>query len=1021
MPTVKANMIKLQKPIVKAPNEDILPTVKAIIRLLRYSFIFICLNSVFHFLHSFELPVPMNEREQKLHLSIKYILVLTLSVPVFHFLLLFELLVRMNVRKKKPWLYPNIHCIAFITAVKSYLVISNPAFFRCLSTKDLEMEAATIMQEARMQLPPSHNLLVKDPGPERKWGIGKQINKKSLVQGVIPKMIHGNQSARDCENLFNFLVVNKRDHFCYPASMSRHDITPLGVPLLDFMAVDSKRPDSYNYPSQDEIQLFQKNRGIDLLTMKPDGSTEVEVRELIIGESSEQEIQEVQEWLNTWIKKCFDTIYPAWMMSFDIEEITISAAVMKELIIKAPSSESIKAPKNYTGACYQWPVKFLLGDGLRYMLVITWPAVDNHDHYVIPAVVPQDGIINLLNGIPPPTGCGITNDIKHIRSLFNQMKINKPLVMKDPLELSVLAVAAGWGFRANSKAALSLGVLGGLLDRASSEADGMWCVKWEELPVQFKIYALGNIKFGYMTYVVFCSLIIRDLYPDPDILSVIEDCLQPEGIFNLSRLIYSYLRNSQLHYPTEPTNTRSALLTAIKTRAPNGSGKMVLSDEPSPGALKFTMMIQPWPSITQGGPRYLHQVRNHTCLEKFKLTDLHPHVCYTKEELNLWNRPCRQFRINNRSDDYCYFQQPELSVEQERRPVIHGTLGLQAHPALKIANFVSTTLHASTLSSIGKAHSRSGRSCLLEYARLNPLQIQHFIGSMQKNGDITKEFWLSHRSLYEDLRLMHLAIFNSLPQSVPWIEGKIEITLQNAHKEHTAKLEEAKALVKQEETKISLIEASMKAGPLAHRTDPGRIYDSSAVRRLNHAVPRARTTNVPFPAMKRKQRPSLTSTPKRSHASQDTYLPEVTSSENPSDSKLCIGSDPRDTINTETGQRKGISDLDVSLDEISDAPLDSSVEIITEEEMAMPVPPTLNQQDQTPPRLVRFSPASTAEPSTPPDQTPPRLVRFSPASTAEPSTPPRIIRLMPEEMESDMEFELEYFDRDGSEWPNFEF
>ena len=1002
MPIVKANMNKFQKPIVKAPKKNILPTVKAItIILFRYSLSFICLSTVFHFLHSFELSVPMNERKQKPHLPIKYIVVSTLSVPVLHFLLSFELLVLMDVRKQKTLYCAKLFHIDCITALELHLVISsNPAFFRCLSTSDLEMEAANIMQEARMKPPPPHNLLVTDPGLDRKWGIGKQITKKSLVESVVPKMIHGNQSARDCQNLFNFLVVNKRDHFCYPASMSRHDISPLGVPLLDFLAVDSKRPDSYKYPSQDEIQLFQKNRGIDLLSMKPDGSTEVEVRELIIGESSEEEIKEVQEWFGAWIKKCFDTIYPAWVMSVDIEKITISAAAMKDLISKAPSSESIKAPKNYTGPCYQWPVKFLLGDGLRYMLVITWPAVDNHDHYLIPAVVPQDGIINLLNGIPPPTGSGITNDIKHIRSLFNQMKTNKPLAMKDPIELSVLAVAAGWGFRANGMAALSLGVLGGLVDRISSAADGMWCVKWEELPVQFKIYALGDIKFGYMTYVVLSSLIIRDLYPDPDILSVMEDSIQPEGILNLSRLIYSYLRNSELHYPTEPTNTRSALLTAIKIRVPNDSGKMVISDEPSPGALKFTMMIKPWSSITQGGPRYLHQVRDQAAMEKVKLNNQHPHVCYSKEELNLWDRSCKQFRINNRTDDYCYFQQPELSDDDVRKPVIHGKLGLQAHPALRIANFVSTTLHASTLSSIGKAHGRSGRSCLLEYARLNPLQIPLFIESMQKNGDITKEFWLSHRSLYEDLRLMHLAIFNTLPQSVPWIECKIEVTLQNAHKEHTAKLEEARALVKQEETKISLIEAAMKAGALAHRTDPGRIYDTSAVRKLNHAVPRGKTTNVPFPAMKRKQRPSSTPAAKKSHASQDANPPEATNSEDPSDSKLCTNNVPRDTINAETGQAQGISDLDISLDEISDAPLDSSVEIIIEEEeIAIPVPPTLNQQDQTPPRLVRFSPTSTVESS----------------------SPPRIIRLMPEGVESDVESELEYFDRDGTEWPDFDF
>lgn len=39
-----------------------------------------------------------------------------------------------------------------------------------------------------------------------------------------------------------------------------------------------------------------------------------------------------------------------------------------------------------------------------------------------------------------------------------------------------------------------------------------------EVPAPLKCYALGDIKFGFITYNVLAGLLLQDVFPDPDML-----------------------------------------------------------------------------------------------------------------------------------------------------------------------------------------------------------------------------------------------------------------------------------------------------------------------------------------------------------------------------------------------------------------------------------------------------------------------------------------------------------------------
>ena len=79
-----------------------------------------------------------------------------------------------------------------------------------------------------------------------------------------------------------------------------------------------------------------------------------------------------------------------------------------------------------------------------------------------------------------------------------------------------LAVLAGYKFQSRNMTVMS--VQGTLLNKNVSTGDDCWGVRWQQVPDWLKCYALGDIQFGFVTYNVLAGLLLRDVFPDPDVL-----------------------------------------------------------------------------------------------------------------------------------------------------------------------------------------------------------------------------------------------------------------------------------------------------------------------------------------------------------------------------------------------------------------------------------------------------------------------------------------------------------------------
>ena len=79
------------------------------------------------------------------------------------------------------------------------------------------------------------------------------------------------------------------------------DYLPVQAPLLDYLTIETKGSTGWKYPKLQELRSFQQKQGLTYSVLE-----DVEVREVICGISSTEEIQKFHEWTT---EKCIRLLY----------------------------------------------------------------------------------------------------------------------------------------------------------------------------------------------------------------------------------------------------------------------------------------------------------------------------------------------------------------------------------------------------------------------------------------------------------------------------------------------------------------------------------------------------------------------------------------------------------------------------------------------------------------------------------------------------------------------------------------
>ena len=96
------------------------------------------------------------------------------------------------------------------------------------------------------------------------------------------------------------------------------EFLPRSAPLVEFLSIGLHSDAGWKYPSANTIHSIQKDRGLSFQMLK-----EVEVKEIIAGVSSPEDILEIKLWMQEQYAKN-QAILPTRVVSMDVEEIRVT-------------------------------------------------------------------------------------------------------------------------------------------------------------------------------------------------------------------------------------------------------------------------------------------------------------------------------------------------------------------------------------------------------------------------------------------------------------------------------------------------------------------------------------------------------------------------------------------------------------------------------------------------------------------------------------------------------------------------
>ena len=197
-------------------------------------------------------------------------------------------------------------------------------FFSDVGFKTLKTVASDSMFNLRtLRGTPSDTFLV--PKGIGAWGNKAVINKDSITLAMADVKVKKKCHDSD-ERLMNaFLENTRKNTVTLPEIAPVIEFIPTGAPIIDFLRAYKDETSTWDYPSTRSLENWLENR-----TIHADCMTGVEVREIFVGTSTKQEVDELVTWFNTQYTKS-QKEFPSGVVSFDVEMVNVSTQDMKRI------------------------------------------------------------------------------------------------------------------------------------------------------------------------------------------------------------------------------------------------------------------------------------------------------------------------------------------------------------------------------------------------------------------------------------------------------------------------------------------------------------------------------------------------------------------------------------------------------------------------------------------------------------------------------------------------------------------
>ena len=293
----------------------------------------------------------------------------------------------------------------FYSFVFVYIVF---VLFSVLEPEEMECEIAERFRSIDYNR--SHSLLIPQIG-EKTWGEQRTFSKVGMVAGTVG-FRHRIGTKRDCHCMVKYLENVSSNRLNIPSFGERKDFLPMGAPLLDYLEDNISKSEGWMFPRVEDLRSFQNHRGLSW-KMKE----EVEVRELVCGVSSDQEIEEIHQWINEMHQRDQER-FGSKVISLDVKDVKVTYHDCLRMAGKVqienpgapirPKTSSEILTKYGKDEYWQIPGKIMFGNGITWMAVISLDMRRSaREEYILETMSVQQGILDLLRDLPVSAGLGV--------------------------------------------------------------------------------------------------------------------------------------------------------------------------------------------------------------------------------------------------------------------------------------------------------------------------------------------------------------------------------------------------------------------------------------------------------------------------------------------------------------------------------------------------------------------------------------------------------------------------------------
>jgi len=396
-----------------------------------------------------------------------------------------------------------------------------------------------------------------------------------------------------------------------------------GAPIINYLAkdIDEHAGTGYAVPDKPYLKTLISNAGVDLET-----PAKVETRKIGLFDSD----KETTSFIN-WCQQNYDADqekFPSGMMNVHMRNTPVTYEYYEKIILH---QKNYNEPNPYDGPVlfeenpddtgeYHMIQEVCFGNGINWCARVNlglesiYHSDGTFDRYAwsVNKLHTDNKMLRFLLKFDFYVGASFPAGVSRLgKQLMDIYQVH--LKMPKTVSINALTAAAGWQAELAPDVTTNLICNGALMRNLEGiDAQHMIIADIHDNSV-VNATILGDLRFTHVTTTVLLSIITRNIFPDPEVCCAILELSQKDWVTYLIHLIITQLADQLLDRKAKTkSTTRGELLLSLCTFETDENGfyrKGAKKKEPLESLRRFSQLLPNWPSITYGGPRFLHIVR----------------------------------------------------------------------------------------------------------------------------------------------------------------------------------------------------------------------------------------------------------------------------------------------------------------------------------------------------------------------------------------------------------------------------